>query len=287
MVGSDFKPNTTLYSFFDTTAVESYVARANKFTLQNNNLGYRTEVGNFEQVSIYNNGTASSVGTAYVVRTSNTEVFIVNNQPTGSYNLASANLIGQSTGTSSKIVRYEHYSGQAAAANTNSITLAIDATTANNVTDYNAASIFVVAGTGAGQTATITSYNPATRVAMISSSWGTTPIANDSYYSIGRMRTTAAGDVAGIFTIPASTFRIGEKKLRLIDNNNNDVVSSSTNGDASFFAQGAVQTVEATILSVTQPTIQRTTVSQAQPISKVSGSSSTQAIVGWYEIPTY
>jgi len=283
MVGSDFKPATTLYPFFDTTAVEAYTNRANKFTLQNNNLGYKTEIGNFEQVTIYNNGTASSVGTAYVVRTSNTEVFIVNNQPTGSYNLASANLIGQSTGTSSKIVRYEHYSGQAVAANTNSITLALDANSANNVSDYNASVIFVVAGTGAGQTATITSYNPATRVAMISGSWTTTPIANDSSYSIGRMKTTAAGDVAGIFTIPASTFRIGEKKLRLIDNNINDIVSSTTNGDASFFAQGAVQTVEATILSVTQPTIQRTTVAQAQPISKVTGSSSTQAIVGWYD----
>jgi hypothetical protein len=283
MVGSDFKPNTTLYPFFDTTAVEAYTNRANKFTLQNNNLGYRTEIGNFEQVTIYNNSTAASVGTAYVVRTSNTEVFIVNNQPTGSYNLASANLIGQSTGTSSKIVRYDHYTGRATAANTNSITLAVDANSANNVSDYNASVIFVAAGTGLGQSATITSYNPATRVAMISGTWTTTPIANDSSYSIGRMKTTAAGDVAGIFTIPASTFRIGEKKLRLIDNNINDVVSSTTNGDASFFAQGAVQTVEATILSVTQPTIQRTTVAQAQPISKVTGSSSTQAIVGWYD----
>jgi len=283
MVGSDFKPNTTLYPFFDTTAVEAYTNRANKFTLQNNNLGYRTEIGNFEQVTIYNNSTAASVGTAYVVRTSNTEVFIVNNQPTGSYNLASANLIGQSTGTSSKIVRYDHYTGRATAANTNSITLAVDANSANNVSDYNASVIFVAAGTGLGQTATITSYNPATRVAMISGTWTTTPIANDSSYSIGRMKTTAAGDVAGIFTIPASTFRIGEKKVRLIDNNINDVVSSTTNGDASFFAQGAVQTVEATILSITQPTVQRTAVSQAQPISKVTGVSTTQGIVGWYD----
>ena len=283
IVGTDFKPNVSLYPFFDTTAVEAYTARANKLTLRNNNLGYRTEVGNFEQVRIYDNGTASSVGTAYVVRASNDEVFIVNNQPSGSYNLASANLIGLSTGTSSRIVRYDHYTGRVTAANTNSITLALDANSANNVSDYNASVIFVVAGTGAGQTATITSYNPATRVAMISGTWGTTPIANDSFYSIGRMRTTAAGDVAGIFTIPASTFRIGEKKLRLIDNNINDIVASTTNGDASFFAQGAVQTVEATILSVTQPTIQRTTVSQEQPISRVTGQSRTDVVVGWYD----
>jgi len=69
-------------SFFDTTPVEAFTARANKFTLTNNNLSYRTEVGNFEQVTIYNNGTSSSVGTAFIVRTSNTEAFIVNNQPT-------------------------------------------------------------------------------------------------------------------------------------------------------------------------------------------------------------
>jgi hypothetical protein len=283
MVGTDFKPNVTLYPFFDTTPVEAFTSRANKFTLQNNNLSYRTEVGNFEQVTIYNNGTASSVGTAFIVRTSNTEAFIVNNQPTGSYNLASANLIGQSTGTSSKIVRYEHYTGRVTAANTNSITLALDANSANNVSDYNTSAIFVVSGTGAGQTATITSYNPATRVAMISGTWGTTPIANDSFYSIGRLKTTAAGDVAGVFVIPASTFRIGEKKLRLIDNNINDIVSSTTNGDASFFAQGAVQTVEASILSVTQPTIQRTAVQQEQPISRVSGTTRTDVVVGWYD----
>jgi hypothetical protein len=283
LVGTDFKPNVTLYPFFDTTPVEAFTARANKITLRNNNLTYRTEVGNFEQVTIYNNGTSSSVGTAFIVRTSNTEAFIVNNQPTGSYNLASANLIGQSTGTSSRIVRYDHYTGRVAAANTNSITLALDADSANNVSDYNTSAIFVVSGTGAGQTATITSYNPATRVAVISGTWGTTPIANDSFYSIGRMRTTAAGDVAGIFTIPASTFRIGEKKLRLIDNNINDIVASTTNGDASFFAQGAVQTVEASILSIVQPTIQRTAVQQEQPISRVAGTTRTDVVVGWYD----
>ena len=63
MVGTDFKPNVSLYPFFDTTAVEAYTARANKLTLRNNNLGYRTEVGNFEQVRIYDNNTATNVGT--------------------------------------------------------------------------------------------------------------------------------------------------------------------------------------------------------------------------------
>lgn len=283
VVGSDFKPNTVMYPFFDTTLVERYTARANKFILRENKLNYRTEVSNFEQVNIYNNTTATTNGTAFIVRTSNTEAFIVNNQPNGSYNLASANLIGQSTGTTARIVGYEHYSGLCQGAAASSITLALDATTANNITDYNAATIFVVAGTGAGQQATISTYNPATRVATLSSSWTTTPVANNSVYSIGRLKTTAAGDIAGLFTIPASTFRIGEKRLRLIDNNINDVVTSSTNGDTSFFAQGLIQTVEETILSVTQPTIQRSAVNQEQPISRVLGQRRTDQVVGWFD----
>jgi hypothetical protein len=285
VIGSDFKPNTTMFPFFDTTLVERFTARANKFILRENKLNYRTEVSNFELVNIFNNTTSTTNGTAVIVRTSNTEAFIVNNQPNGSYNLASANLIGQSTGTTARIVGYEHYSGLCQGAAASSITLDLDATTANNITDYNAATIFVVSGTGAGQQATISTYNPATRVATLSSSWTTTPVANNSVYSIGRLKTTAAGDVAGLFTIPTSTFRIGEKRLRLIDNNINDVVTSSTNGDTSFFAQGIIQTVEETILSVTQPTIQRSAVNAERPISRIIGQRRIPDpdISGWFD----
>ena len=283
IVGSDFKPNTTMFPFFDTTLVERFTARANKFILRENKLNYRTEVSNFERVNIFNNTTSTTNGTAVIVRTSNTEAFIINNQPNGSYNLASANLIGQSTGTTARIVGYDHYSGLCQGAAASSITLSLDATTANNITDYNAATIFVVSGTGAGQQATISTYNPATRVATISSSWTTTPVANNSVYSIGRLKTTAAGEVAGLFTIPTSTFRIGEKRLRLIDNNINDIVTSTTNGDTAFFAQGLIQNVEETILSVTQPTIQRSAVNQEQPISRVLGQRRTEQVIGWFD----
>jgi hypothetical protein len=42
-VGSNFKPDTQLFSFFDNQSVEKHVARANKFTLASNNLGYKTQ----------------------------------------------------------------------------------------------------------------------------------------------------------------------------------------------------------------------------------------------------
>jgi len=261
---SDFKPSTTLYPFFDSTLVEQYVGRANKFILANNNLSYQTSVGNFETATIKNNITNTTNGSVTVVKSSNSEMFVVNVSPNTSFNIANANLIGSSTSTSVRINGYEHYSGNANAATVSSITLRIDASGANNESYYantaNSNTIFIVSGTGAGQQRTINSYSAVTRTANITSNWTTTPDTT-SVYSIGRPTTTAAGDVAGVYTIPASTFRIGEKRFRLIDNNSNDVGSSSTNGDASFFAQGLLQRVEETIISATVPSIQRQSVS--------------------------
>ena len=76
-VASDFKPDTVLYPFFDGTSVEKYTVRANKFILAKNNLGYRTATANAESVTVYNNGTSSSIGTAVVVKSSNNSASLV------------------------------------------------------------------------------------------------------------------------------------------------------------------------------------------------------------------
>jgi len=283
VIGADFKPNSTLYPFFDGTLVEQYFARANKFYLERNNLRFSTELGNFEKVNIRNNTTATVNGSAFVVRTSNTEAFILNNSANTSYIMSSANLVGEITGTTARIIGYDHFSGTCLGASASVITLDIDATSANNITDYNSAAIFITTGTGAGQSAIIQSYDPATRNVTISSTWTTTPVANNSHYSIGRMKTTAAGDIAGAFACPTSTFRTGDKRLRLIDNAINDVVTSSTNGDASFYASGLIEKVQDTILSITQPTVQRTAASQEEPINRQISSTSGTRIVGWYD----
>jgi hypothetical protein len=283
-VASDFKPDTILYPFFDGTAVEKYTVRANKFILAKNNLGYRTATANGESVTVYNNGTSSSIGSGVVVKSSNNSVFVVNLNPTSAFNVASANLIGASTSTSVRISGYEHYSGFANTATTTTIKLAIDATGANNEVLYgntsNSNIISIVAGTGAGQQRTISSYVAATRIATVSSVWSTTPDTT-SVYSIGRLTSTRSGDVVGIFNIPASTFRVGEKQFRLIDSSTGDIPSSSTNGDASFYAQGLLETTENTIVSTIQPTIQRTSVIDRQVTTTTS--SITTPLQGWYD----
>ena len=281
---SDFKPDTVLYPFFDGITVEKYVARANKIILASNNLQYSTKTANTETIRVFNNTTASNNATAVVVKTSNNSIFIANLVPTSGLNLPNANVIGNVSGTTVRIAGYEHYSGRANAITSTTITLALDASGANNEGYYantaNSNIISIVSGTGAGQQRTISSYSAATRTATISSAWSTTPDTN-SVYSIGRLTTTRSGDVAGVFNIPSSVFRVGEKQFRLIDVASGDIPSSSTNGDASFFAEGLLQTKETTIVSTIQPTIQRTSVID----SKVTTTTSTVTapLAGWYD----
>ena len=277
--GSDFKPNTTLYPFFDSITVEKYVARANKFTLSTNNLAYRTQSGNPETVNVSNTATSTTNGTAYIVRSSNTEAFVISVNPSTSFIGATMNLVGQSTGTTYKINGYDHYSGIATSATANTIVLATDASGANNIGSLVGQPISIVAGTGAGQQATISGYTTATRNVAITGTWTTTP-STDSVYSIGRLTTTAAGDIAGVFSIPASQFRVGEKNFRLIDNANGDIPSSSTNGDAAFFAQGILQQTENTIISTTVPTIQRAAATDTRVITSTT---SKEVVIGYWD----
>jgi hypothetical protein len=105
------------------------------------------------------------------------------------------------------------------------------------------------------------------------------PAAN-SIYSIGRLETTIAGDIAGVFTVPAGTFRVGEKNFRLIDESTGDIPSSSTNGDATFFAQGILQQTENTIISTTVPTIQRAAVTDTRVVTSTTTS---ERVIGWFD----
>ena len=282
-VAEAFKPDTVLYPFFDNTSVQTYVARANKIKLTSNNLAYNTQIDNVETVNIVNTATSTTNATAAVVATSNDSIFIVNVNPTTAIgSIASANVTGTKTGTTAVISEYHHYSGTAASATANTIVLQLDASGATNEALYantsNSNIIFIVSGTGAGQQATMSSYNAGTRTVTISGTWTTTP-DNTSGYSIGRLTTTRAGDVAGVFTIPSGTFRVGEKLFRMTDASTGDLPSSTTSGDASFFAEGLLQTVEETIVSTIAPTIQRQSVTDSRVVS--SSRVVASQIIGW------
>jgi hypothetical protein len=282
-VGSDFKPSWPLYPFFDNVSVINNVARANKFTVSTNNLDYRTTTSNYETVVVSDSPTGSSpYFSALSAKTSNNEVFVINNDPLStpaSNTYVGKFLVGLSTGTSQLITGFEHNSGRVSSATSNTVTLAIAATGASNLASYVGSIIYIINGTGTGQNAIIQSYNSLTRVATITGTWTTVPDTT-SFYSIGTLKTTETGAVAGVFIIPAGIFRTGEKTFRLVDTASGDIGSSTTNGDASFFSQGLLQTTEETILSTTVPQIQRTEVTD----NRITTTTSTQRVViGYYD----
>ena len=281
---SDFKPDVILYPSFDNQIQTNHVARVNKFVLSTGDLGYRTATANTEGVNIFNNGTSAIIGTGVSALTSNNEVFVANITTSTALKVASANLIGQVSGTTLPITEYHHYSASPISATTNTIVLRQDATGATNEIYYanvaNSTAITITSGKGAGQTRTMSAYAAATRTATVSANWTTTPDTT-SVYSIGNLTTTRGGDVAGVYTIPTGTFRTGEKSFRLMDVASGDLASSSTSGDAAFFAQGLLQTEEEVIVSTIQPTIQRTSVRDTRVTSTVTGNA--RPVGGWWD----
>jgi hypothetical protein len=277
-VAKDFKPNSTLYPFFDNVPIEVNVGnRVNKFVLKGNNLQFKTTLDDPEFVTIRDGSTI--VGEAIVVHTSNNILYVTNVDPNQSFANASISFTvqGQDSGITYEVESYEHNGGNVSSSTANTVTLRLDAVGSSNQNQYVGKPIFISQGLGAGQTRTIVSYDPVTRVAVVNSNWEILPDIT-SFYSIGRMKTDQAGSVCGIFTVPEGKFRVGEKLFRLSDNQFGDLPSSTTSGDATFFASGLLQRVEETIISTTVPQIQRTTVQDAQVITNTTTS---RRVITW------
>jgi hypothetical protein len=261
-VGTDFRPNQTLFPFFDGKSVENNIGnRVNKFFLTTNNIGIKRTASDPEFVTIKRG--ATTIGTGIVAHVSNNIVYVTNVNPTSNFSGAGITITGDSTGLTYTSIGYEHNGGQTISATASSITLRQDVDGSTNYENFNSAPIFIVQGTGAGQVRTISSYNPSTRVATITGTWSTIPDST-SFYSIGRMKTDEAGAVTGIFTVPAQTFRTGQKLFRLVDNASGDIGSSRTNGEQTFFAQGLLQTRERVQITTIVPNgIRRESVSES------------------------
>ncbi len=285
-VSTNFKPSTTLYTYFDNQNVDNYVYRANLLKFANNNLQYETTIGDPEFVDFYDNSNGQLMGEGVVVLTANNHAFITNIVPNPNYGTwANASIgirvIGVATGANNFTSDWQHYSGTVRAATVSTVQLDYHAGGAANTSDYVGQTIRIIGGTGKGQTATINAYNAVTRTANISTNWSTIPDTTTTY-SIGTLTTTIEGATAGIFSVPTDTFRVGEKMFRLIDDPNGSIERSTTNGETAFFSQGLIQTKQETTISVFVPTVTRSTVTE----SRVNQTSSVRSAVvrqGWVD----
>ena len=266
VVGTGFKPSTTLYTFFDNVNVDKYVYRANKIKFANNNLGYQTTISDAETVAFYDVATNVLMGSGTVVLSANNNAFFTNIVPRSAYGSWAAatsgiRVVGSTTGKSHVTANVEHYSGTAISGTGSTIVLGYNAGGSSNTSDYVGQTIRIIGGTGSGTSAVISSYDPTTRTITITGTWATTPDST-STYSIGTLTTSIEGAVAGVFAAPTDTFRTGEKLFRLIDSSTGTVESSTTNGDVSFFSQGLIETKQQTSVSVFVPNVVRSDVTE-------------------------
>ena len=286
-VGTGFKPSTTLYTFFDNTNVDKYVYRANIFKFANNDLGYQTTISDPESVAFYDVATGSLMGSGTVVLSANNHAFFTNIIPRSAYGSWSAatsgiRVVGGTTGETNITATIDHYSGRAIAANSSYIQLDYHAGGASNISDYVGQTIRIIGGTGSGTSAVISAYDSSTRYAQITGTWTTTPDAT-STYSIGTLTSSIEGATAGIFAAPTDTFRTGEKLFRLIDSSTGTVENSTTNGDASFFSQGLVQTKQETSVSVFVPGVVRSVVSESKTTEATSIRTATKTSIKYHD----
>jgi hypothetical protein len=152
---------------------------------------------------------------------------------------AQFNASGQyrSSTASGTIVSFTHNSGRIVNVNT-STTITLGATAAStNI--YSGKRLYIINGTGVGQSAIISSYNSTTKVVTLSS-----PVtaAIGDIYSIGDSKTNEAGMVSGVFALPGGTFNTGQRTFRIDNSINNNIDSATTISEASFFASGLQQT---------------------------------------------
>jgi hypothetical protein len=283
--GNDFRPSSTLFSFFDGKPVDQYVNFLNKLFVTTNNLELFTTTGDQEFLDIRDSG-GTVRATAVAVQTSNNIVYVANMTPTSDMQFiaaGNATVTGRRSNKTYTLSGFDHHSGTAQSGTNNTIVLRQDATGSLNASNYNGAAIFITSGRGFGQERTISSYNPATRTATVTPNWSVAPDST-SVYSVGRLRTDEFGSIAGVFTLPAGEFRTGEKLFRLIDNSFGDISSSRTNGDATFFAQGLLQTKEETKIETIVPMgVQRQSVSEDRTILEASQSSRSSTVTQWID----
>jgi hypothetical protein len=292
VTGTDFKPLTPLYAFFDNVDVSKYITNVNQFKFSNNNLQFQTTVGDSEQVTFKTSDTNVTLGTGFIIQTSNNNGFIVNIDTVNAVGTwagySNVKVVGAITGTEAYLSGWQHFSGFALSANSTAMVLDYHAGGATNATQtiYQSKTVTITSGTGAGQQRTISDYNATTRTLTVSTPWTTVPDAT-SNYTIGMPQTTEEGAISVVFSIPGDIFRVGEKHFRLIDVQTGLVESSVTNGDATFFSQGVVQTVQEQSISVFVPSVVRSSVSEERTSERSSvkqnSSSSTKQIQTYYD----
>ena len=238
--------NSNVHFYFDNDLVDKYIRKPNILELSGVT-GSFVDGDVIGYLSGSNFAPAAKVISYYVYPNDTTRVrlYVVGDTVGQFFNTgltiqnAQFNASGQyqTTTASGTIVSFTHNSGRIVNANTTTnITLGA---TAANTDIYTGKTLYVINGTGIGQSATISSYSGATKLATLSSA---VTAANNDIYSIGNSATNEAGMVSGVFALPGSVFNTGQRTFRIDNSVGGNLDSASTIAEATFFASGLQQT---------------------------------------------
>lgn len=315
-MGKMLAPNTNVFAFFDEVAVTNYVVRPDIIKVNDVTIAYQDNYQNFERVRVWDPARGANTAKAFVVLNRHeqgggyTNVTVISVTGGDDANIANAYvrhssnstfLIGETSGSNSRISGFYHNSGFVTNANISSFILQHDAANANNAlanTDYVGMTVYFtsansinpnmpVQDSGAAQSATIDAYNKVT--GNIHFTPNITVTANTQMtYSIGQMSTDFRGEITGVFVIPSSnalSFRTGERPFAIVDSSSGDFENSVTNGLVNFTSSGLIQTVQNTVISTRQMSIQRRTVQDRRFVtsSAITDTIVGRQIVGYYD----
>ena len=235
--------DTVVQNIFDNNVVNKYVRKTNTIELT----GVSGTFNEGDVIGYYSASTFTATGRivgVYVYPgTSNVRLYVAADisgttsyAPSGTFQNAFFDAAGNysTTTASGTISSSNHFGGRIANANsTTSIQLAKLASTTNGY--YTGNTIYFCAGTGVGQSATISNYYGANQVAVLSSSITT---ATGDIYSIGTFKTNEEGSYYSIFNIPPNTFHTGERIFRVDNGVNGNQTTATTYSQASYYAEG-------------------------------------------------
>ena len=248
--------NTTVNYYFDGINVNNYIRKSNWIDLtgvtgmfkEGDIIGYYangtfTPTGRVMGVQV----TSSSVNT-YTTGSYNVRLYVAADQHTSSYtpntiiqngvfNAAGSYTNSTATGTLSNS---SHFAGRIiAVGNTTSFQISSLASSTNDY--YTGNTFYVCAGTGGGQSATISHYNGSSKLITLSSA---VTAANDDIYSIGSFKTDSAGSIYSVFNLPANSFHNGQRTLRIDNRVNGNPGTETTYAEGVYYAEGLQTTVQ-------------------------------------------
>ena len=298
-------PNRIMYHFFDDVAVDTFIEKPSFITVYNESGLFVDKFGASETITSTSGGTAKVIKRVGRTWGSNlTKLYVVDMQGVFA---ANDTVTGATSGVTAKIDVPLTFAGNVTSATSNTVVLSsgmaydnIYSDFANTMTSLVSANTFfvtrgtfnlgqninaatyntslganiirIVAGTGVGQSRTITSYNGTTKTANLSSTWTVVPDST-SVYSVGYGTTDDIGNEVGVYHLPAYSataydsgykFRTGSRKFRICDDSTNNENNIKSFADENFYAQGYLNTVEDVSVSVKVPTIQTQSVSETR-----------------------